>query len=313
MDDAVLAPLVADWPGAPVAVGVTSASGLVACCGPVETGFELASVTKLLVAMACWVAAEEETLAFDQPAGPPGSTVAHLLAHASGLDPDRARPIAPVGTRRIYSNAGYEVLGETLAAAAHLDVATYLREAVLEPLGCAQTALAGSAAHGARGSVMDLLRVGRELLAPTLIDQSTWQRVTGPAFPDLSGVLPGFGRHDPNPWGLGPEIRANKAPHWTGTTNSPATFGHFGRSGAFLWVDPVAGLAVALAGDRPFDMWCTKAWPALSDAIVAHGAPLPDRSMQVPRTPDQPGVTAVSSSSVSAWPIGTAMRNGPPD
>lgn len=273
MDDAVLAALMAGWPASSVAVGVTAADGVLARFGPVEEPFELASVTKLLVAMACWVAVEEETLAFDQPAGPAGSTVAHLLAHASGLGFDQQRPAAPVASRRIYSNAGFEVLGETLSASAGINGATYLNESVLEPLGCDDTTLVGSAAHGARGSVRDLLAIGRELLVPTLIHGSTWRRVTASAFPDLSGALPGFGRHDPNPWGLGPEIRGNKTPHWTGTTNSPATFGHFGRSGAFLWVDPVAGLAVALAGQQPFGVWSTAAWPALADSILSNAGP----------------------------------------
>ncbi len=268
IDDAVLASLVADWPGSSVAVGVTAADEVLARFGPATEAFELASVTKLLMAMACWVAVEEGTLTFDQPAGPPGSTVAHLLAHASGLALDQIQPAAPVGSRRIYSNAGFEVLAATLSAHAAIDVGTYLWESVLGPLGCGDTALVGSPAHGARGSVEDLLRIGRELLEPSLIDGSTWRRVTAPAFPELSGVLPGFGRHDPNPWGLGPEIRGHKTPHWTGTTNSEATFGHFGRSGAFVWVDPAAGLAVALAGVQPFGDWSTVAWPALSDAIL---------------------------------------------
>ena len=41
------------------------------------------------------------------------------------------------------------------------------------------------------------------------------------AFPELAGVLPGFGYHNPNDWGLGPEIRGTKAPHWTGHGKNP--------------------------------------------------------------------------------------------
>ncbi len=54
-----------------------------------------------------------------------------------------------------------------------------------------------------------------------------------------------------------------------GRRNSPATFGHFGRSGTFLWVDPVAGLGVGCLTDRPFGAWAGEAWPALSDAVLA--------------------------------------------
>ena len=89
------------------------------------------------------------------------------------------------------------------------------------------------------------------------------------AYPDLAGILPGFGRQDPNDWGLGFEIRDGKHPHWTGRRNSPETFGHFGRSGTFLWVDSVAGLACACLTDRDFGDWAAEAWPDLSDRVLA--------------------------------------------
>jgi CubicO group peptidase (beta-lactamase class C family) len=269
VDGAFLERLVGSWPATTVSVGVTDAAGTLAAAGPRDRPFPLASVTKLLVSLALWVAVEEETLGLDDPAGPPGSTVRHLLAHASGLAPDERRPLAPPGTRRIYSNAGFEVLGDELERSGGLDVATYLDEAVLGPLGCRATTLTGSPAHGAHGCVDDLLRIGRELLTPTLIDPATLRDATSAQFPELAGVLPGFGRQDPNPWGLGVELRGMKSPHWTGAANSPATFGHFGRTGTFLWVDPVAGLAVAVLTDREVGPWVTTAWPALSDAVLA--------------------------------------------
>ena len=71
-------------------------------------------------------------------------------------------------------------------------------------------------------------------------------QATSVAFPGLRGVLPGVGRFDPLDWGLGFEVRGSKSPHWTGTRNSPATFGHFGGTGTFLWVDPAAGLDPSL-------------------------------------------------------------------
>lgn len=269
LHDALLHRLVADWPAPTVAVGVTDVTSTRAVTGPTGDAFPLASVTKLLFALACWVAVEEETLQLDQPAGPPGSTVRHLLAHASGLAPDEARPVAPPGTRRIYSNAGFDVLGDTLHAAAGLSPAEYLQEAVLDPLGCTGAALHGSVAHGASATVEDLLRVGRELLAPTLVDPATVREATSAQFPALAGVLPGFGRQSPNPWGLGVEVRGAKHPHWTGSANSAATYGHFGRAGTFLWVDPAAGIATAVLTDLDFGPWAAAAWPALSDAILA--------------------------------------------
>ena len=258
----------ADWPVTTAAGGwITTDDSSTA--GPVDRPFPLASVTKPLFAYAVLVAVEEGTLALDQPAGPSGSTIAHLLAHASGLADDPDRPLTDVGRRRIYSNAGFDLLGRELAEASGMAAATYLHEAVVRPLGLTATRLDGSPARDGTASVGDLLRLGREWLAPTLVHRSTLDSATRPWFDELPGVLPGYGRQDPNPWGLGFEIRAAKQPHWTGSTNSRATFGHFGQSGTFLWVDPELGAACVALADEPFGPWAVERWPALADAVVA--------------------------------------------
>jgi CubicO group peptidase (beta-lactamase class C family) len=223
----------------------------------------------VLTALATWVAVEEGTVAWDDPVGPPGATLAHLLAHASGLAPDGDTVLAAPGTRRIYSSRGFELAADHLAARAEMPFADYLTAAVLTPLGLATTSLGGSPAAGASGPLTDLLALGAELLSPTLVSRETARHVASVAFPGLPGVLPGFGQQDPNDWGLGVEIRDHKHPHWTGRRNSPRTYGHFGRSGSFLWVDPEPGLAVGCLGDRPFGPWAAEKWPALSDAVIA--------------------------------------------
>jgi CubicO group peptidase (beta-lactamase class C family) len=260
--------LVDDWPVGTVAVGVRGPDGTVWGRGPVDTPFVLASVTKALFAHTVLVALEEGTLALDAPAGPPGATVRHLLAHASGLAPDGDTVLAPPGERRIYSNAGFETLGHALAAASGLPVNVYAREATLEPLGLTATVLEGSPAHGARSTVTDLLRFAAEWLEPTLLAPATVADATREQFPGLAGVLPGFGTHDPNPWGLGVELRGTKRPHWTGRRNAPATFGHFGRAGTCWWVDPVHRVALVALTDREFGPWAAAAWPALADAVL---------------------------------------------
>jgi CubicO group peptidase (beta-lactamase class C family) len=264
--NAVLA-AVAQWPVDTAAVAVTSASDTLASTGPLEEALPLASVTKLLTATAVLVAVEEETLGLDDPAGPEGSTVAHLLAHASGLGPDGGR-LAKPGRTRIYSNTGFEVLAELVAARSGMPFETYATEAVLRPLGMTGTRL-GHPAFGAVGPAGDLLALGRELLAPRVLSPAMLDRATTVAFPGLDGVLPGFGRQQPNDWGLGFELRDGKTPHWTGQRNSPRTFGHFGRSGTFLWVDPDAELACACVTNRDFGPWAAEAWPTLSDEVLA--------------------------------------------
>jgi CubicO group peptidase (beta-lactamase class C family) len=265
------------WPVRQVALGVTSADGTIAQRGDATASLPWASVTKLVTAQAALVAAEEGVIELDDAAGPPGSTFRHLLSHASGLPPEGDTPIAKPGARRIYSNAGFEVLTERVAGKAEMPFADYLKEAVLAPLQMAAS-LHGSPAAGISGTLDDLLALGRELLRPTLIAPETLAEATAVAFPGLAGILPGFGRMDPNDWGLGFELRDDKHPHWTGSQNSPATFGHFGQSGSFLWVDPDAEVACACLCDRDFGGWAKDAWPRLSDAVLdevgATGAPV---------------------------------------
>ncbi len=259
--------LIDGWDAPSAAAGVVSADGSVATRGAVEAVQPWASVTKLLTGLTFLVALEEGTVDLDEPAGPPGSTLRHLLSHASGLPLDGTEPMAAPGRRRIYSNAGIEVAADLLAARAEMPFADYFVHAVAEPLGL-QGTLDGSPAHAYSGPLADLLTLGRELLAPTLVAPQTIDEAVTVQFPGLTGVLPGLGRQEPTDWGLTFELRDGKSPHWTGSRNSPRTFGHFGRSGTFLWVDPDAGLACGVLTGRPFADWAKEAWPALSDAVL---------------------------------------------
>jgi CubicO group peptidase (beta-lactamase class C family) len=263
-----LTPLVDTWPVNTISVGVTGPERTFGLAGDPEWVTRIASVGKLLVGLAALVAVEEGTVDLDEPAGPEGSTVRHLLAHASGLAFDEDRSISRPGRRRIYSNTGIERFADHLSARAGMPFEEYLGLGVLEPLGMARTELRGSPAHAVWSSVSDLLAYCRELLAPALVSPETLADATRAHFPDLAGVLPDLGKFDPNPWGLTFEIRDEKRPHWTGERNSPATFGHFGGSGSFLWVDPVARLATVALTDREFGPWALEVWPPFSDAVL---------------------------------------------
>lgn len=266
MDD--LGGLLRAWPVDEAAAAVVRAGAPVATGGDTTWVLRIASISKLLTTYACLVATEEGTLDLDEPAGRPGATVRHLLAHAAGYDFDTGRSIAEVGARRIYSNTGIEVVAEHLAARASIPFAEYLTEAVFAPLEMTQSRLPGSPAASVRSSVDDLIRFAAELLRPTLVSATTLAEATAVQFPALDGVLPGVGRFRPNPWGLGFEIRGDKSPHWTGTASSPRTFGHFGGSGTFLWVDPDIDLACVAVCDREFGPWSLEAWPPFSDEVI---------------------------------------------
>jgi CubicO group peptidase (beta-lactamase class C family) len=261
---------VLDWPVPHAAAAVVAADGTVlAVAGEQEREFRLASVTKPLVAYAVLIAVEEGAVSWDDPAGPDGSTVRHLAAHASGVSFEDGVVQAKPGVRRIYSNRGFELLADAVAAGAGMPFDEYLHEAVLEPLRMRSTRLEGSPAAGAVSTGADMARFAAELQTPTLVSAVTVDDATSVAFPELAGILPGYGRQTPNDWGLGFEIRDGKSPHWTGAHSSPRTYGHFGQSGTFLWVDPEAGVACVVLTDRDFGPWAIEAWPPFTDRVLA--------------------------------------------
>ena len=249
------------------AIGVTSAATTLATRGDTHRAVRLASVSKPVSALATLVAAEEGVVDLDQPAGPPGATIRHLLAHASGLPFEGATPIAPPGRRRIYSNEGFAVLADAVAAGAEMEFADYVRAAVCEPLGISLDP-EGHPGAGMHGSVADLLAFARELLSSALVARETHDEMVAIQFPGLDGVLPDFGRVTPLDWGLGVELKGDKPRHWSGALTSPTTFGHFGGSGTFLWADPERRLACVALTTRPFGDWAKAAWPTLSDAVI---------------------------------------------
>ncbi|HEX4222260.1 MAG TPA: serine hydrolase domain-containing protein [Pseudonocardiaceae bacterium] len=262
--------MVADWPVPNAAAVVLGANGAsLGGFGDLDREYPLASVTKLFTAYATLIAVEEGAVEWDQPAGPDGSTVRHLIAHASGLAYNENKAVAAPGTRRLYSNTGFEVLASTIAEASGIAFADYLDEAVFQPLGMKSSRLAGSPAAGGVSTANDLVRFAAELQSPDLIATATFKEATQVVFPGLSGVLPGLGHQRPNDWGLGFELRDHKSPHWTGVNSSPRTFGHFGQSGTFLWVDPDARAACVALTDRDFGDWAKTAWPAFTDGVLA--------------------------------------------
>jgi CubicO group peptidase (beta-lactamase class C family) len=258
-----------EWPAENVAVAAVGPEGVLGQRGDASRVFRWASVTKPVTALATLVAAEEGTLDLDEPAGPPGATVRHLLAHASGLPFEGTTPIAPPDKRRIYSNAGFEELGRVFEARAEMPFAEYLQQAVLDPIGMEGTKLVGSPAAGLHGTLGDLVALARELLRPTLIAPETLAEATSVQFPGLAGVIPDLGRFDPNDWGLGFELKDGKQPHFSGALTSPRTFGHWGGSGTFLWIDPERAFALATLTDLEFGDWAKEAWPRFSDAVVS--------------------------------------------
>jgi CubicO group peptidase (beta-lactamase class C family) len=271
--------LTADWPVPNVAAAVMVDGEVVDAVGDPDARYRLASIAKPIAAWATLVAVEEGLLTLDSPVGQPGCTLRHLLSHAGGYPFEGAQPITAPGRTRIYSNTSIELATEAVAAAAEMPFADYLRLGVLEPLGMAATELRGSPAHALWSTARDVERFVAEVVRPKLVTAQTAAEAARTQFPTLGGIVPGVGRFETSPWGLGFEIRGDKQPHWTGRHNSPATFGHFGGAGTMLWIDPDVladrALATVALTDRPFDDWSADAlrrWPELSDAVIAEQA-----------------------------------------
>ena len=194
--------------------------------GDTARRFALASVTKPLVARAAQVAIEEGVVELDTPAGPPGSTVRHLLAHTSGLSMRTGR--GPGGAGQASDLLQLRVRRarrDRATGVGHRVRPTTSREAVFEPLGMASSDSIGgaeAAGFGAESTVADLAVFAVDLLRPALVSEQMHAEATTVQFPGLAGVLPGFGAQRPNDWGLGFEIRDGKSPHWTGSANSGA-------------------------------------------------------------------------------------------
>ena len=198
------------WGAGAVAVAVVRGGDVIAERGPRDREFRWASITKPAVALATLVAAEEGVVDLDEPAGPEGSTVRHLLAHASGLPFHGDKPIATPGHEAHLLQHRLRATRCACRARRRDAVPGYLRQAVFAPLGMGAE-LRGSAGADVYGTLDDLVALARELQSPTLVAPETLAEMTSVQFAGLNGVLPDVGRFDPNDWGLGVELRDAKA------------------------------------------------------------------------------------------------------
>lgn len=229
--------------------------------GSLDAAQPWASVTKAAVAYGVARSVQNTEIDLDAPLGPPGSTMKHLLAHASGLGLEASDITAPVGTRRIYSNIGVDIAINSLLNSQEL--ATWFKSNVNTPLQLS-IEIAGRASSGAIGSTNDLARLGRAWLSGGELSNAVRTEFTSCFLPDLSGVVPGFGRFTPCAWGLGLEIHGEKA-HWMGSRFSANSFGHFGQSGSLLLIDPDHDVVVAALAGAPFGEWAKQLWPRWMD------------------------------------------------
>lgn len=252
--------LAVGWPGEPAVVVSRWRDGdwrTLANHGDLDEPRPWASVSKLATALGAAIEVESRRASFDEDVDIEGATLAHLLSHSSGLGLEEGDPRIAPGTRRVYSNVGIDRAAARLAGAA--GVRDWLAERVLTPLSMTSSGLVGRAAEGVVGSTRDLATFARQWVTPTLISPATRDRCATPFLEDLAGIVPGFGRFTPCPWGLGVEVRGDKH-HWMGDWPA-ASFGHFGRSGALVLVNVAEGLCVVATSTVAFGPWAHDLWP----------------------------------------------------
>lgn len=261
-----------EWPVGAVAASAITPEG-VERVGDTSESFALASVSKLITAYAVLLAYEEGAFDLDDevpsdllPSFDATPTYRELLAHASGIAFRGREQEKPARTRRLYSSAGYEVLAEAIERTTEIPFADYVREGICEPLGIDIT-IEGSAGHGFSASVDALSTLAQEFLKPQLLSEQTLTEALTPQYPELSGVVPGYGRHNPCTWGLGFSLHGGKEPHWVGHSMPDDIAGHFGQSGTFLWIHRPTGRAAVVLTDKDFGDWAKERWADFNDQL----------------------------------------------
>ncbi|WP_404473808.1 serine hydrolase domain-containing protein [Microbacterium aerolatum] len=253
-------------------VGVTGPEQILAVQGDPHAALALASVSKPISAWGVLVAVERGLVDLDEPAGPEGSTLLNLLDHTSGLPFEGEQPQAAPGTRRIYSNVGFDALGAHVSEAVGASFAEWMAHEVTGPLGMRDIDVTGRPSAGYRASIDDLMRFGREVLRPALIPVELRDLALMVSRQGLRGVVPGYGSFDDNQWGLGFELKGTKSPHWLSDAMPPETAGHFGGQGSFLFIDRSRDLAAAFLSGVAFGEEHKRIWPPLTEEIVARYA-----------------------------------------
>lgn len=269
----------------------------------VDTVFDLASLTKVVATTtAVLQLVEQSLLQLDAPAsrywpafataGKQSITVRQLLAHTSGLRADldlrnewsgreealrrvlAEMPVAPPGTRALYSDINFIVLGELVRRVSKQPLDVYARRHIFAPLGMRDTTFAppskwlpriapteslhgvplrgavhdptarrmgGVAGHaGLFGTADDLARFAqallrrRQILAPASIDAMRQ--------PQESGEVS-------DPRGLGWQLQAPLVANRDELMPN-GLLGHTGYTGTGLWIDFVQGRFIVLLSNR---------------------------------------------------------------
>ncbi|MBI5136179.1 MAG: beta-lactamase family protein [Nitrospirae bacterium] len=277
-----------------------------------------------------------------EPAWRRAVTLCHLLTHSAGLPAWRpyheaaravhgvgaaaradilaricAEPLeAPPGTRGVYSDLGFILLGEVLERATGTGLDPLFRERVAAPLGLASARYNADHREGTFGAAplaatLDcpwrrrVLRgvvhddnayvmggvSGHAGLFASAADVGRWARAVLAAYRGDSGwIAPGLARRfltrwavPGSSWAMGFDTPSGASS--AGTRFGPHAVGHLGYTGTSVWIDLERGWVVVLLSNRlhPDDKGADairRFRPLLHDSVAAllPDAPAPDRA-----------------------------------
>ena len=258
--------LLAGWPEGSAAIVLRREDGglkHVASAGNLDAVRPWASVSKLLVAVAYGIEVDWEAHTFEETVISTGRMACEHLSHATGLGAEEGDPTVEPMTKRVYSNHAVDLLVDHVVGDA--GPAQWLENRIFIPMNLTSAKLVGKASSGVEGSTRDLATFAECFLERALLGATTHKRLLTVYGPSLAGIVPGWGRFDPCPWGLGPEIRGDKE-HWMGDW-SPSSAGHFGASGAMLLFNYDEGIGVVATSPEPFGPWAVELWPGWTSAM----------------------------------------------
>ncbi len=273
-----------------------------------DTIFDLASLTKAVAtATAVMQLVEKGVLGLDAPAaaywpglgknGKAGITLRHLLTHYSGLRPSlrlnkgssgyeaalrrivAEKPVQPPGSRFVYSDINFQILGEIVRRSTGQTLDAYCAAFIFRPLGMQDTgfkpspavrsrtaptvyrggrmacgevhdpacfSMGGVAGHaGLFSTADDLARFARMMLqggrseGGQILQRETVEQMTLPQSPAGKKRRHGLG------WDLGAPFAAN-----AGTLSPLGAYGHLGYTGTALWIDPVTKIYLIILTNR---------------------------------------------------------------
>ncbi len=273
-----------------------------------DTIFDIASLTKVVATTtAVMQLVEKGKLRLEDPVarywpefganGKGDITVRELLTHYSGLRPDLGpgpevsgydrtikmiaaeKPVAPPGTRFMYSDINFEALGELVRRISDEPLDAYCRRHIFGPLGMRNTAfnpprswqsriapterrrgrmlrgevqdptackMGGVAGHAGLFSCGDDLALFARMLLNSgtlkgvrILSPLSVGKMTSPQSPPGKTVLRGLG------WDIDSPFSSSR-----GELYPVGSYGHTGFTGTSLWIDPVSGTFIIILTNR---------------------------------------------------------------